>query len=291
MKLFNSLVLLAALPLSLLAGPNSITLRDGRTFSGRFIDGNNGTISFQDDNGRDYRFRTDEVDVISFIGNGDRSYRNGDRLPSDRNQVYNDGNTNNRLGNGGGNYNANSNGNYNGSTRMLPAGAELTIRTTTTIDSKNASEGQVFSASVERDVLDSSGSVLIPRGSPAELVVRDVNGGSLRNSNEMVLDVQAVSVNGQRFLINTEDLAQNGKGRQGIGKNKRTGEFVGGGTALGTLLGAVAGGGKGAIIGALAGAAAGAGTQVLTKGSEVRVPSETVLTFRIDRPVYLNDRY
>ncbi len=288
MKLFNSLFLLAALPLTLFAGANSITLKDGRTFSGRFIEGNPGTISFQDDNGRDYRFRTDDVERISFIGYGDRDREPAsggvDRLRTDRNQVYNDAIPNNHVGNVRG-------GSYNGPTRMLPVGTEIEVRTTSTINSKNSSDGQVFSASVERDVRDSSGFVLIPRGSPAELVVRDANGGNSRNSNELVLDVQAVSVNGQRFLINTEDLAQTSNGRQGVGRNKRTGEFVGGGTALGTLLGAVAGGSKGALIGALAGAAAGAGTQVLTKGSEVRVPSETVLTFRIDQQVYMNDRY
>src|SRR5438045_7124252 len=50
-------------------------------------------------------------------------------------------------------------------------------------------------------------------------------------------------------------------------KNKRTGEYVGGGAILGAIIGGIAGGGKGAAIGAGAGAAAGAGAQVLTKGN------------------------
>ena len=52
--------------------------------------------------------------------------------------------------------------------------------------------------------------------------------------------------------------------------------------------GSVAGGGRGAAIGAIAGAATGAGVQVLTRGKEVRVPAETVLTFRLDQPLQLN---
>ena len=60
--------------------------------------------------------------------------------------------------------------------------------------------------------------------------------------------------------------------------------MVGGGAALGTLIGAVAGGGKGAAIGAAVGAAGGAATQVLTRGKEVQIPAETVLTFRLDQP-------
>ena len=281
MKILSSALLLISIPATLAAGQSSIYLKDGRIFSGRFLEGNTGTISFQDDAGRDYRFRTADVDRISFISDSvDRNVdRNVDR-GVDRNYVerpQENGRPNDRQG-------------YNASSRILPEGAEILVRTTSTINSKNASEGQIFSASVERDVLDSSGAILIPRGSPADLVVRDVEGGSTRNSNNLILDVQSVSVNGQRFFIDTEDLTQNGNGRQGIGANRRTGEFIGGGTALGTLLGAVAGGGKGALIGALAGAAAGAGTQVLTKGNEVRVPSETVLTFRIDRQVYMNGR-
>jgi hypothetical protein len=87
--------------------------------------------------------------------------------------------------------------------------------------------------------------------------------------------------------VNTEAVSQGGN-RQGLGQNKRTGEFVGGGAVLGTLLGAIAGGGKGAAIGALAGGATGAGAQVLTKGDHVRVPAETVLNFRLESSVNLN---
>src|SRR5579884_1779549 len=60
---------------------------------------------------------------------------------------------------------------------------------------------------------------------------------------------------------------------------------TGWGAALGAIIGAIAGGGKGAAIGAASGAGAGALTQILTKGSAVRVPAETVLTFRLDKPL------
>lgn len=75
--------------------------------------------------------------------------------------------------------------------------------------------------------------------------------------------------------------------RPGPGANRRTAKWVGGGAALGTLIGAIAGGGKGAAIGAAVGAAGGATTQVLTKGSEVKVPAETMLTFQLDQPLRL----
>ena len=264
MKPTICLAFLFTLSSALFAGTNTIYLRDGRVFSGRFIDGNSGIIAFQDDGGREYRFRTGDINRITFVPN------EGVRLagPPPRNQ-----------------------GAYDGPIQALPVGTEIRVRTTSTIDSRAASENQVFSAFIDRDVLDGAGDIVIPRGSAAELVVRDAGGGRFRGSDNLILDVQAVSINGQRFLINTDDLTRHVNGRQGLGGNRRTGEFVGGGTALGSLIGALAGGGKGALIGALAGAVAGAGTEVLTKGSQVRVPSETVLTFRIDEPVYMNGRY
>ena len=54
---------------------------------------------------------------------------------------------------------------------------------------------------------------------------------------------------------------------------------------MGAIIGAIAGGGKGAAIGAGAGAGAGALTQVLTKGRSIKVPVESVLTFRLARPL------
>jgi outer membrane lipoprotein SlyB len=75
------------------------------------------------------------------------------------------------------------------------------------------------------------------------------------------------------------------KGKSGMGANKRTAEYTGGGGAIGAIIGAIAGGGKGAAIGAGSGAAAGAITQVVTKGGSIKVPAETVLTFKLDGPL------
>jgi hypothetical protein len=60
---------------------------------------------------------------------------------------------------------------------------------------------------------------------------------------------------------------------------------VGGGVALGALVGAIAGGGKGAAIGAGSGAALGGGAEILTNGQQVKIPSETRLTFRLQSSV------
>jgi hypothetical protein len=171
----------------------------------------------------------------------------------------------------------------------LPAGTEIEVLANQNIDSKTANEGQVYSADVARDVLNSAGQVVIPKGSPAELVIRRVSGGNITGGSEMTLDLQSVKVGGHRYLVDTQDLQQ--KGTPGIGANKRTGEMVGGGAVLGTLIGAVAGGGKGAAIGAISGAAAGTGAEVLTRGKTVQVPAESKLRFRLDQPLVLRPAY
>ncbi len=177
-----------------------------------------------------------------------------------------------------------------GANTVIPAGTELTVMTNENIDSSTAHEGQVFSSDVAQNVTDEGGRVVIPKGSEAELVLRKVaSQGTVTGSSELVLDLQSVKVNGRRYMVSTEDVSK--AGNEGIGKNKRTAEMVGGGAVLGTLIGAVAGGGKGAAIGAITGAAAGGGAQVLTRGKSVKVPAESKLSFKLDEPLHLNAAY
>ncbi|MCU1273630.1 MAG: hypothetical protein JWO48_1061, partial [Bryobacterales bacterium] len=166
-----------------------------------------------------------------------------------------------------------------------PAGTEFSVRTNEAIDSTTGTEGRTYSAQVGRDVLDSSGAVLIPQGSDVQLVIRNISEGGTFSGPQLSLDVQSVTIDGRRYLVSTQDVQKGGD--HNIGKNRRTAEMVGGGAVLGTLLGAIAGGGKGAAIGAIAGAAAGGTAQVLTRGKEVKVPPETLLTFRLDQPIRL----
>jgi hypothetical protein len=168
-------------------------------------------------------------------------------------------------------------------TYELPPGTEISVRNEETIDSGKAAEGQTFPAEVTRDVLDSAGDVVIPRGSNAQIVIRSASkGGRFRGTSDLVMDLASVSIDGRQYQLSTADLAE--RGRSGIGANRRTGEFTGGGAAIGAIIGAIAGGGKGAAIGAGSGAGAGALSQVLTKGT-IKVPVETVLTFKLDQPL------
>ena len=168
-------------------------------------------------------------------------------------------------------------------THVLPVGTELPVRVEETIDSGKAVEGQVYAAEIARDVMDESGAVVIPRGSNAQVIIKSASkGGKFHGASDLVVDMKSVSIEGQQYRLDTADLAE--KGRDGVGVNKRTGAFAGGGAAVGAIIGAIAGGGKGAAIGAGSGAGAGALGQILTKGS-IKIPAETILTFKLDGPL------
>jgi hypothetical protein len=169
-------------------------------------------------------------------------------------------------------------------TYTLPAGALIPVRSEETIDASIASEGQTYAAEVTQDVTDANGGVVIPRGSNAQIIIRSATrGGRIKGQSDLVLDLDSVSVEGRRYRLDTEDVVS--KGRAGVGKNKRTAEFTGGGAVIGSIIGAIAGGGRGAAIGAAAGAGAGAGTQIVTRGKSIRIPAETVLTFKLETPL------
>jgi hypothetical protein len=153
--------------------------------------------------------------------------------------------------------------------QTLPKDTEIKVRTDSAIPAKPAANTK-YAASVSNDVTDSSGNVVIPRGSRVQLIAEP-------NGKDTTLDLRSVTVNSKRYLLTTEDKSST---PGGLGANKRTAKYVGGGAAVGAVLGALLGGGKGAAIGALVGGAGGAGAQVYT-GRKKEIPAETELSYKL----------
>jgi hypothetical protein len=159
---------------------------------------------------------------------------------------------------------------------VIPKGAEIKVRTDGAIPAKPAA-GSSYSGTVSQDVQD-SGAVLIPRSSRARLV-------AVTNGNDTTLDLRSVVIDGRKYLITSAPTP--GKSAPGgLGANKRTAKYVGGGAAIGAVLGALLGGGKGSAIGALVGGAGGAGTQVY-RGRKKEIPAETELNFKLAEDLQL----
>jgi hypothetical protein len=169
--------------------------------------------------------------------------------------------------------------------KVIPFGTDVVVRTEENIDSTNTQTGQLYRCVITEGVPDAAGGVAIPAGSSGQLLIRQITTGGAVHSPELVLDLYSVTVDGKQFRVVTSNVDESNN--RGVGKNRRTGEFLGGGAAIGALMGGIFGGGKGAGIGALSGAGGGALTQIFTRGKQVEVPAESVLRFRLERQLVL----
>lgn len=265
-KRFQLLLLVLTLLAGARASADTVVLKSGARYDGARVTSQSRTyVSFRDQNGKPHRIAMRSVESV-------------ERTP----RSSNDGNP--TFGTRPARRAQNSVA--AGVTRTLPVGTEVMVRTIDNIDSKNANPGQKFAGSIDKDILDRNGAVAVPRGADAELIIETNTGGGITDASDLLLDVDAITVRGVRYSVATTDIEKRGK--EGLGANKRTAKMAGGGALLGTLIGAVAGHGKGAAIGAVVGGAAGAAGEVLTKGKDIRIPAETVLSFRLERDLVLS---
>ena len=161
----------------------------------------------------------------------------------------------------------------------VPAGTVLTVRMIDSVDSATNQAGDQFHASLENDLVVNN-LVIAPKGSDVYGKLENVqSAGSIKGQSQLQLVLTGIRINGTILPITSGDYDVAGKSR-----GKQSAERIGGVAALGAVIGAIAGGGKGAAVGAAAGAGVGAGVQVLTKGQQVKVPSETVLDFTLQTP-------
>ena len=149
-----------------------------------------------------------------------------------------------------------------------------------TIDSKTSKPGDTFQASLASPLVSGS-EVVVPQG--ADVVVKLLEAktsGKFKGQSELEVTLDQITLSGKRYSLSSSSVQEVGGSR-----GKDTAKKTGLGAAIGAGIGAIAGGGKGAAIGAGIGAGAGAGSQLLLKGKQVKIPSETKLDFRLSAPV------
>lgn len=324
MKIFKNILGVTALALIFAAGASADTLelKDGRVLQGRFLGGTRVIVRFEVD-GDVQTFRVNEISALSFDRHSRRDDRrddaapppNGpsdappppdqsqpndvqqndppppdqshpddnppsgkapsyDRLPpADRDADNRDRSRDNRQA---------PQWTYAapGTTITLPAGQPMLVRMIDEIDSKHNEVGDVFKASLETDLVN-NGVLIARRGSTVfGRLAYAKEAGHLSGSSELQLELTRIIIDGKEFPIVSGTYTLKGRGR-----GEDTARKVGGGAVAGAIIGAIAGGGAGAAIGAGVGGAAGAGVQIFTRGHQVKVPSETLLEFRLDQPV------
>jgi hypothetical protein len=249
----------AALGLSLVgaAAADTLELRDGRVLQGRYLGGTQAVLRFEA-NGDIQTFNVTDIVALTFTANGGAASPVGAAAPVAPRSAL---------------------ASAAGGTVTIPAGQSLLVRMIDGVDSSKNHVGDIFHATLETD-LTVNGVLIARKGTDVYGRLAEAKeAGHISGSSELMLELTRMVIDGHDYPVVSSDYTLQGKGR---GKN--TAEKVGGGAALGAIIGAIAGGGKGAAIGAGVGAGAGGAVQVLTRGQQVKVPSETLLEFRLQQP-------
>jgi hypothetical protein len=127
-------------------------------------------------------------------------------------------------------------------TRIEP-GTNIPVRTNNAIDVERF-DNRVYYGTVDQDVRGDDGRVAIPRGSRVELIVR------VMRDNDLVLDLESVNLNGQRYAIQTD--------RNHVEAQRDN-------SLVGSIIGAINGG--------------------QAQGRAIRIPRDSVLNFRLQTPL------
>lgn len=126
----------------------------------------------------------------------------------------------------------------------IASGMSVPVRLTESIDTDRRDDRRIYHAVVAEDIRGENGRLAIPRGAEAELMVR------VARDNDLVLDLEAINVNGQRYGIRSDPNR--------VESNRDD-------SLVGSIVGAISGG------------------QV--RGRAVRIQRDTVLNFRLERPL------
>src|SRR5882724_3475799 len=162
----------------------------------------------------------------------------------------------------------------------IPSGTTLAIRLVDELDSETAQAGQTFKATLDSP-LSVDGEVVVPAGYDVQGHVIDVkSAGKFAGKSLLALQLDRISVGNRSYNIQTDQYR-----REGSSRGKSTAKKVGAGAAIGAIIGGIAGGGKGAAIGAAAGGGVGGGVQAATKSQQIKLPTESVLTFTLQTSV------
>jgi len=159
----------------------------------------------------------------------------------------------------------------------IPAGSELAIRINESISVKHTAPGTQFDGEVVDPWVDANGRVILPKGTPVGGVVDESHRrGHFKGRSILELRLTSLTLNGQRYPLDTRDLTRTKKG-----KGKRSTALIGGGAGLGMLIGGIASGGTGLLIGGLAGGGAGTAAAGLTGNRDLDIPAESIVHFKL----------
>jgi hypothetical protein len=262
-RLFAGLAWIGVGLMAVSASADTLQMKDGRVMQGKFLGGTQASVQFEV-NGKIELYNVDQVISLTFTGVPATSSALQSAPPTSMPARVEDARPENAARRGSG--------------VTVPAGTTLMVRMIDSVNSDKNHVGDRFRASLEQD-LAVDGVVVAPKGADVYGRLAEAKeAGHFEGKSQLKLELTDILINNRLQPVMSGDYEVSGSSRGG-----NTAKKVGVGAIAGTVIGAIAGGGKGAAIGAGVGAGAGAAVQVMTKGEQVHVPSETLLDFRIDQ--------
>ena len=169
-------------------------------------------------------------------------------------------------------------------TITLPSGTAIPIRLSDEINTKTARANDTFHGTTAAAVT-TSGFTAIPAGTSITGRLSEAKAaGHFSGSAELAVELVSLRLPApsgpEDVSILTQELSN-----KAVGRGANTAEKAGGGAAFGAIIGALAGGGAGAGIGAASGGGLGLGANALTRGKEIDLKPEQLLTFRTSAPL------
>jgi len=174
----------------------------------------------------------------------------------------------------------------------LAHGTTIDVTTSRTITSRSDKAGQSLMTTVDADVKNSAGRVVIPAGSTVELVITEISPARSRSAQDgtLTLRVADVTVAGKSYPLDAEvtSVSHTLKGR---GVTTGEVEKTAAGAAIGAVAGRVIGGNsKGTVIGAVVGGAGGAVVANETASRDVVVNAGSPIELTLTGPLTVASR-
>ncbi|MDO6442298.1 hypothetical protein [Marinobacter sp. 2_MG-2023] len=230
----------ATLFISTLCLADTIQLKNGRTVEGTFIGREGDSIEFDAD-GITMTFKAEDVEAIDMgaAGSPAASSETAEKTS-------------------------------NGSSAIVPAGTQLTVRLVDSLNSGQHSRGHKFTGSLE-GALSVDGTTVAPAGSAVYGEVTEAKkSGRVAGKASLVITITGVKLDGVIVPISTSSINA---------LTLPTGASSAGKVARGAAVGALADGSSGARTGAKVGA----GVAVLSGGNQVVIPPGTLIDFQLTK--------
>lgn len=166
--------------------------------------------------------------------------------------------------------------------KIIPEGTVIEARLAENVSTKTHQKGDHFELILDRDI-EVDQKMIVPKGTIlVGRIVESVRPGKVKGKAEMCVALDSIRIDEYEYPILTNEIEFEAEATKGSDA-----KAVGISAGIGAALGAIFGGKKGAAVGAAGGAGAGTAGVLLSRGREIELEKERLLSFRLEKDLEL----